>query len=238
MKSIPKLFYRIACASMLCLGTQCELDVVDNERFLVTGTLVDTDANSLSNINVVIYAADNNFFNESKAVFTFGHAQSDNKGFYQFTSLVPNQALHIRINHPEEAFHNEGIITKEFIDLPSPRVIDFKFDTGQVILSKITQGTFKIIRNTSTQDTLNYRVYCSNTIQRIKLTKQDDQLGNELLCASGTMLPTENEQLINLDRLVEKDTLRFEYSLRNQTQLLVNTLKLVPNENQTYEFEF
>ena len=238
MKSLPRLFYKLVYTGILCLGTQCKVDVENNQRYLISGSVQDTEANPLPNIHVTTYTQAKGFFSNSGPTYIFGANRTDANGKYQFTSLVPNRALSIRINHPEDSLYQENRITRELRDIPSALFTDFQFDTPSIILPEIIQGTFKIFRKHTTEDILNYEVYRRNTLQSISMREPNSLENREFLFSSETLFPMEKEKIIEINNLVEKDTLRFVYSLKNRDRFIQDSIGITPTQNNTYVFEF
>lgn len=232
------LFSKLFFISILCLGTHCKVDVENNQRYLILGSVRDVEANPLQNIHVSTYTQAKGFFSNSGPTYIFGANRTDANGKYRFTSLVPNRALSIRINHPEDSLYQENRITREFRDIPCALFTNFQFDAGAVILPKIIQGTLKILRKSKTEDTLRYEIYKRNTLQSISVREPNSSENREFIFSSQSLLPTEKEKIIEINNLVEKDTLLFVYSFKNRDRFIQDSIGITPTQNNTYVFEF
>lgn len=221
-------FYKILTLAVLLFAiASCEkLDITDNERILVKGTVVDQNGNPLKDIP---------FFTEAFSK-VLASTHSDANGKFEFTSLnVNNTPLKVLVNIGHE-WDNEN----EFIQYSS-RIYtsqlgnrNLLIDLGTITLGEV--GTLSIyLRNESGENNLEYSLSYPSTICRISLSGSGNNSCDRDQTENGSYGPTSQNQNISRGSIVGSVAL-FEYSLNNEPKQTIEIPVTNPPTNYVFEY--
>lgn len=221
-------FYKILILSVLLLATaSCEkLDITNNKRILVKGTVVDQNGNALKDIPLYTEAFSKNL----------ASAHSDASGKFEFTSLnVSNTPLKVLVNRAHALdYENELPEYSSKIYTSQMTNRDLLLDLGTITLGGV--GTLSIyLRNESGDNNLEYTLSYTSKVCHLPLsgsgntTCELDQIENE---AYG---PTSQNQNISRESILGSVAL-FEYSLNNEPKQTIEIPVTNPTTNYVFEY--
>jgi len=231
---------------LLC-SFQCDPDIefVDNERLLFSGTVVDDLGNPIENVPVKIYASRNFFDPVFSSVNAndelLGNGQTDSSGAFSLVTLSPSNALNI--------YGLINIDARGVLGTKTPLVInsinflaqeDFTYALENLTLEALINFDFRIERTTNTTDTLRYSLRYKPEVKSINF--DEDFTLDPILINDQSLfgeLPLESNE--RRDRLTvrQTDTIFLEYQLVNNQIIERDSLEIVVNKNgNSFVFRF
>ena len=225
--------------SLLLFSFQCEPEIEfrGNQRLLFEGRVVDIQGNPIRSVPVRIYASRNFFdtgdFYASPNDELLGEAFTDAKGTFSFITLSPSNALNIYalINNFNMGFqaNSTPIVINGINFLEND---DLTFDLDELTVEQLKNFEFRVERQNSTSDTLEYTLRYKPEIKNINFNPNDrlEPLIFYDFPFNRTLLPTENEQESRF-KVRESDTIFMEYRLRNSEISEVDSLQIIVRDN-------
>lgn len=156
----------------------CTTEVLDNERILIEGRVVDVNGNGLENINV----------KAETAPFLLGEGITDTNGNFSFTSLKTNRnkiiiSINLKNNQIETPLNS---IVFEYRGLEIQR----NYELGDIMLRDTSILDFKIEKTSTTENTLKWQlVFKSGSCER---NFSDDNIPDQNLCYEENLFATQN----------------------------------------------
>ena len=217
-------FYKILTLLVLLFAiASCEkLDITNNERILVKGTVVDQNGNPLQNIP---------FYTEAFSK-KLASANSDASGKFEFTSLnVNNTSLKVLVNRDYEnqlPEYSSQIYTSQMVNR------DLLIDLGTITLGAV--GTLSIyLRNQSGANNLEYTLSYTSKVCYLPLSGNGNTSCDLDQIENGAYGPTSQNQNISRESILGSAAL-FEYSLNNEPKQTIEIPVTNPTTNYVFEY--
>ncbi|MCG2431318.1 carboxypeptidase-like regulatory domain-containing protein [Aequorivita xiaoshiensis] len=171
-----KHLFQYFLLGMVLLFQSCEVDIMNDKRVLVTGTIVNSDNNPIPNISVRSQTTRNAIL---------GEAISDENGQFEFTSLMskPPYNFYIAVNskpfgeiwyyhYDTELIENIDYSAKAFYDETSNRNAT-TYNLGVIQLNKYAKLNLHINNIPGDTNTLEFKLDYDSAICRVDLNGND-----------------------------------------------------------------
>jgi hypothetical protein len=147
---MPKKLHFAIWLLLIAVFSCEDTEIQNNIRVLVTGNVIDQNAQPIANANIKVYA-DADAFGADRVLL--GEGVSNASGSFNITSLFgPNQLFLVDISSGAQySTYRYQTNTEEF----TPG--DLTFDLQTVALNAMTNFTYNIIRESGESNTLHYR---------------------------------------------------------------------------------
>lgn len=221
--------HKIILLSIILSATSCaeRLDISDNERLLVKGTLVDDNGSPIPNISILTNAANK----------IMASAKSDASGYFEFTSLnASNDSFMVLVNiaapytsEVENAFYSGKIYFSEAGER------DPLLNLGTVTLKGVSTFSIFLKNLPGDENFITYTLSYSSNICKVPLNANGNDFCELDITQNNTLNPTSETRTIERNSILSSIAF-FEYSLNGEP---AQTIEIpVTNPPTTYVFEY